>query len=789
MTIVYLTLAWIAGILLGQQLTSISLPFLWAITLGGLIGAFLLRRDAAPRLLLLCLALGSLGILRMAAVSAPAGPDNLIYYNGGGWQRVEGIISAAPDVRDGHVNLRVDVTQIHLPGGKHPVAGSALVQAPRYGDYNYGDRIVSGGELLTPPEFDTFSYRDYLARQGIYTLVPNATVTVLEHGQGNPFMAAVLAARDLAQTRIADALPEPQASLLIGMLVGVETGLSPEVREAFNATGSSHVIAISGFNMTLIAGLVAGSLGVLWPARRRLTVVLSAAIILIYTIFVGADPSVVRAAIMSILLISAPLFHRRTYVPASLAFTALAMSILNPFVLWDVGFQLSFAAVMGMALLVHPLENGFRRALTPLFATATVEKSLRLLSEVLIVTLAAQALTLPLIAHYFGRLSLTSFLVGFLILPVQTPLLLLGGSATLIAMLAPALAQPFYLASWLLLSWTIAVVREFATIPGGNLPVAVDKNILIVFYLGALAIMILQATRPGWHRELFTWLKGRRLILALAGAGAVTAAILWIGASAMPDGRLNVIFLDSGDSNAVLIRTPDGAHILIDGGEYPTRLLTALGDHLPFWNRTLDLLILTQPRNAQIAAIPAVLDRYTISQVLTNGQRSDTGVFTALQEDLTAHNIPVLAVYAGYHLDTSDGVRLEFLHPPSPPAEDSAPDDAGLVMRLRYGEASFLLTTDLSPAAEQTLVASGQNLHGTVLQIANHGSERVSGEAFLQAVRPQAAVVQVEPGNRQNRPAQAVLERLGAVPLYRTDQAGEVSISTDGRALYISTEH
>ncbi len=787
MTLIYLTLAWTAGIILGQYDNPIT-PVVWGtVALLAAVGAALIRKDRTQRRLLACLAVGILGLLRMNAASAPPGPDALRSTNGQGWRSFEGVIVAEPDVRDTHVNLRVAVEVTSRYEDTTAIQGTALVQAPRYGGYAYGDRIRFSGTPLTPPEFDDFSYRDYLARQGVFTLVPNAAVEILSGGHGSALMEAMLSLKRQAQTLIADSLPEPQASLLTGILLGVETGISPEVRDAFNATGASHVIAISGFNMTLIAGLLSRMLAIAWPRRRVLTVVIGSIAILVYTLFVGADPAVVRAAIMSILLIAAPLFRRRTYVPASLALAALVMSALDPFVLWDVGFQLSFAAVLGLALFTTPVEQAFRRALSRFFPTEKVEQLLRLLSEPLIVTLAAQITTLPLIVYYFQRLSLSSFAVNFLILPAQTPLLLLGGLATLVGLVVTPLAQPLYWGAWVFLSWTVEVVRLFARL-GGDYLAQVDGRLVLVFYLGILVGAIAQGTRPGWIRKIGPFLHGRRFGVVALGAGVIVAVMLGAAVMALPDGRLHVHFLDSGHSNAVLIETPDGAHILVDGGRYPTRLLTALGDHLPYWDREIELLILTQPKDAQIAAVPAMLARYTISQVLTNGQQADTENTLALQQALAERSIPVLPVVAGYTVETSEGVRLEVLHPQAPPEADSEPNDEGLVLRISYGDASFLLTPDLSEQAEAALLASGRWLHGTVLQIPAHGSNSVTGEAFLAAVGPQVAVVQVDPGNRYGHPAPEVVARLGNVPLYRTDEHGTVTFSTNGQTIEISTD-
>lgn len=767
MTLIYFTLAWVTGILFAAH--GLQLPF-WpgAALVGGSIGAaLLLRKHHTQRLLALCVALGLLGMLRMQAVAAPPPPDAVSHLNGSGWVQIEGIVSAEPDIRDTHTNLRVSATLFLERNSPRELTGLVLVQAPRIGEYAYGDRVLVSGLLLTPPEFDTFSYRDYLARQGIRSWMPNARVQVLEHGAGNPLIQSLLRVKQRAHQIIVSALPEPQASLLAGILLGLERGIAPEVRDAFNATGSSHVIAISGFNMTLIAGLVNRLLMLFWPRRRRMTTLLSLIAVGVYTVFVGADAAVLRAALMSGLLLCAPLLRRRVFLPASLAFAALAMSAHDPFVLWDIGFQLSFAAVLGLGLFVQPIESGIRAMLRRWLARDRVEFTLRLISEPIIVTTAAQITTLPLIMLYFGRVSLSAFIVNLLILPAQTPLLILGGAATLLGMVSPVIAQPLYWASWLFLSWTIAVVRFFAALPGSSVEIRLSSLPVILFFMALLMTTILNATQPGWLKQSMPVLRRRFLQMGITAAAGIAALVLLLGAAALPDGTLHVHFLAMGDANSVLIETPEGIQILIDGGEYPSRLLTALGDRMPFWDRHIELLILTQPRQAQMAALPAVLERYSVGQVLTNGVRTDHEVVSALYNHFDTAAIPVTSVYAGYRIETSDGVTLEALHPAPYPSPESHPDDSALILRLIYGETAFVLMPHISPEAEAALLAQTADLRSTVLQVPTNGDPDVTSSDLLAAVQPEYAVVQVAPGNYRGYPSEEVTSRLGNAPLFR----------------------
>ncbi len=239
-----------------------------------------------------------------------------------------------------------------------PINGSLLLDLPQPKLIYYGDRIIATGLLMTPGLSDHFSYADYLARSGIFSILSDASVQVQQRGSG--FFSALFSLKSQANAAINHALPDPDAGLLAGILLGNQRGLSPEVSAAFAQTGASHVIAISGFNMAVLAGIVIGALKRL-RLRPAYAAVIALGVIGLYTLFVGANPSVARAALMSGLLVVGEALRRRTYLPASLAFAALILSLLNPLVLWDVSFQLSFFATLGLALFAEPLSTALQR--------------------------------------------------------------------------------------------------------------------------------------------------------------------------------------------------------------------------------------------------------------------------------------------------------------------------------------------------------------------------------------------------------------------------------------------
>jgi competence protein ComEC len=214
------------------------------------------------------------------------------------WE-VTGLIDAPPDVRDTYINLRIQAESLNpyrTDAEPRAVTGLILARVDHGTEFRYGDRLTLRGYLETPPENEDFSYRDYLTRQGVYSLMRGYNATVLASGQGNPFFQTIFSLKTRAFEQVYRLWPDPEASLFAGILLGVETGIPATVQQAFKDTGTSHVIAISGFNITIIAGLFASFFGrFLGPRKGALAAVIG---ISIYTILVGADAAVLRAAIM-----------------------------------------------------------------------------------------------------------------------------------------------------------------------------------------------------------------------------------------------------------------------------------------------------------------------------------------------------------------------------------------------------------------------------------------------------------------------------------------------------------
>ncbi len=769
--LVIFTMAWAAGVWAAH---AILFPPVWLLL--ALPALAVLRvgwRDArAARRGMWALAGFALGAGRMFLAAPHIDAAHVAFYHGVGRVEVVGVVVAEPDVRPHVTNLRVRVEQVTFPGGATLLlGGQVLVKTSPYLAVGYGDRVRVVGALEIPPVFETFSYRDYLARQGIHVLVPRAEVTILASHQASPLLEALYRFKAHALHTLLTLLPEPQASLLAGILLGVESGIPTDLRDAFIATGTSHIIAISGFNMSLVAAAMIQLAQRLAKGRGELPLALGG--IWLYTLLVGASAAVVRAAVMATVALIARKAGRYVHGPTSLAAAVWVMLTLNPYTLWDAGFQLSVAATLGMLLYVEPLSRRVEGMVAYLLPPAWVPRAMAWLDEALVVTLAAQITTMGIIVGLFRRLSLISLLTNLLILPLQPFVMLLGGATLLAGWVSRPLGEVVGWGAWVFLTLTIEVVRWTATFPWAS--IALGRVTLMAvwgYYAGLAAI-------TGWlHRPP----AGRRLPALRPGwmvAGLVIGLLFPAYLYLLPDGRLHVYVLDVG-GEAVLIETPTGGHILVNGGPDGPRTLAYLGRQLPFWKRYLEGVVLTSPDEDRLAGLLAALERYDVGFVLEGNLRGSGASYArwqALVAALPAGRVGYLP--PGEGRDLGGGVTLQWLWPP--PAV-SGP----VVLRLNYGDVSFLLAGSATAKVEEQLVARyGEELRSTVLLFPRYGNPTAGKAAFVEAASPSIIVVAAREGKP---PDPRTLARVADKVVYRTDRHGTIEIVSDGHRVRVRAE-
>jgi competence protein ComEC len=842
-TLLYLTIAYLLGIALGRFLWAgygggCQFPgWLWWLPLGLLLLTPLLHRlpffqakattplrwperagFTPPRtgpspVLLIALALGLvMGVLRYAAqpLTPCLTPGDLAYYNlpadrafdrAAPTVTITGYVSSYPLVTDTRQRLQVVATTIDVDGVGQKVTGELRLNTGARERYVYGQPVRVQGRLVTPPEFTDFSYREYLARKGIHSLLYSPRLeTLAEPLAGSPLLRALYTFRARGERLLNRLLPKPYAALANGMLLGIEAGIPDELYEQFNLTGVSHTIVISGSNISILSAVLL-ALGQRLLGRRRAlwpTLVGIGA----YALLVGGDMAVLRAALMGGLFVTATAIGRRSTAIVSLAAACWAITLVNPLTLWDVGFQLSSAATAGLILFTPGITAWFDRWWGPnaqdgavLTVGRQVQGFLRsLVEDGLLVTIAANLTTLPLVIYYFDRLSLVSLLTNFAVAPVQPYIMLWGSLGVVIGVLG--LTWPAWLlllAPWLSLVWTVAVVQWTAALPGASVETTnYDWPGLLLTYL-ALAVGYWRSALNAGLQHGMSWLHRtvlpRLLSWSAAGLLAVSALVLWAALLTQPDGRLHVHFLDISQGDGILIQTPSGRQVLIDGGATPQRLFSELGAVLPFWDRSLDLLLMTHPDLDHIGGQTFVPERFTVTTALATAIGADHPDAAQWRQQMAANGIPIQLQAQGGWLDLGDGVALWMLWPTADGYQgENADNENSLVTKLVYGDFTLLLTGDAGIPAETAMLKAGEPVGATVLKVGHHGSKGSSTAAFVNAVNPQIAIIQVGAENDYGHPHQEILERLADRLILRNDQQGRIHLATDGQRLWLASE-
>ena len=795
MLLVYLAVAWLAGMVLAKE-AGPPWQVLPALGLVSVLGLVLGRRDARVRVGAACLLSLTLGAGRLLVELPRFDETSLATYNDVGRVAVVGVVVQDPDERDTYTNLRLQAEHLTLPDGSGlAVEGLALVRADRYPRRQYGDRVRVEGLLETPPVLDDFSYRDYLARQGVHSLLRRAEVTLLEQNQGSPVRRLLLGFKRYARETISETLPEPQAALLTGILLGVDTGIPRDLMDEFTDTGTTHIIVISGFNLTIVASLFSSVARRL--VGRRQSFFIAAAGVAIYTALVGASAAVVRAAVMAFLVLWARYLGRLSSAPVSLGAAAILMTAWNPLWLWDVGLQLSFAATLGLLLYAEPIERRFAEAASRLLSPVWVRRVLGVIGEGLLAAMAATLTITPLILYYFGRLSLVSLASNAVVLPAQPYVMVWGGLATVAGMVVRPLGRVIGWVAWVFLTYTIEAVRLMARVPHASVPAGVSGWLVILYYatLGCLTWWFAQTGER--RRELRSTLSSRAWVKALIGAGAVLLVLAIAWWRTLPDGRLHVTLLDVGEGDAIFIETPSGRQMLVDGGPSESVLLDELGRQMPFWDRTLDLVVLTHPDLDHITGLLAVLERYEVGSIVFREMDEASAEYVRWLDLVEAEGAAVHSGEAGLGLQLDEDVAVVVIHPGVELVSGGATpsNNASVVTRLTFGSVAVLLAGDIEARVEGALVAGGAELGSTVLKVAHHGSCTSTTEEFLDAVEPDLALISVGE-NDFGHPCEGVLERLREwaerrgrdLPVYRTDEHGTVEVITDGAQVWLRTE-
>jgi competence protein ComEC len=537
-------------------------------------------------------------------------PRDLGWYNGQETVTLRAIASQPVENHDKSTLLSVSAVEISTDGLTFvPVDGEAVILLPAGRSYAYGNRLEITGHLQTPPERADFSYKQYLENRGVFSYLSYPQIKVIGRNFGNPLFAVIYTIRDRIATACTQTVPQPEAAFLSGILVGRDEEISDALKQSFQNTGTSHLVAISGFNITILSGLILAMTNRL--LSRGWSVVVAIILLCAYAFMAGASPSVVRAAIMGVLAMLGRSIGRTRTAVNSLGLAAAGMVLINPLILQDIGFQLSVAATAGILVIGAPLNDRFVEKMTG--AEKPSESNLLWcnIGDYIIITLAAQAATLPLLLYHFHQYPLIGLLVNPLVLPVQPAAMVMGGLAALAGVVFLPVGKILGMIAWIPLAFTTRVVELFSVFHTTGL-ISLRVEIWQAAVLG-FALLLAVVFQNLLLKQISKW------VFEVMVIGLTVLLVFMINALYLyPDGRLHIQVFRQGKDLSTFIQTPGGQHLLVTNRPGDKDLFAFVDRRLPFLDKHLDALILPNPTASSSIGLADTIAHFKPEWLLVN---------------------------------------------------------------------------------------------------------------------------------------------------------------------------
>lgn len=641
-----------------------------------------------------------------------------------GYVRVSGVVESKADAVHRTITLH-----------PHGCRTRIRVYLPKHAMPQLGDAVTVNGE----------GANDFLFAR-----------TVIPQFASSP-SSRLLQYRGSVQARIRAVFPH-QYPLAEALLVAQREAIAPEVKAAFAASGLTHLLAISGSHVALVAAMMMSLLAFL-RASRRINIGGSLAGATLYVLFLGAPFAALRSIVQMAMLALSRARQRPAHPLGLIASAAIVITAIDPAAPLDAGFQLSFAGIVGIIMWRRPLIELMPRV---------VPAALR---DAIATTLSASIITTPIAAYHFGVVSVIALIANIAVAPVIAVAVPAAVVVLLLSLISMSLARTLAPGAELALGYLQQIAERCAAVPYGHFAITPFATFAATL-TAALAFYLMR----GSYRST---VHGRVAIAATASLAVIVAIAPSASLATSP---LEIHMIDVGQGDALAIRSPRGRWVLVDAGPASPRMDAGQRNVVPFLlrhnARRVEAIVLTHPHLDHYGGVRAVLGAIDVGVIIDPTMPTGSSEFAQLLTTAERRHTPWLQARVHRKLQM-DGMSIEFLAPDSIDAVGAdAANDYSATFRLTYGRFSALFMGDTSCRGEEILLRDFKALDADLIKVGHHGSGTSSCERFLQAVRPQLALISVGRKNRYHHPHPAALARLKAIGarIFRSDEAGSVSL-------------
>ncbi len=642
----------------------------------------------------------------------------------------------------------------------------------------YGDLIEFEGNYIIPSEtrnYKGFNYREYLKTKKIYGTIKCNESNVIKHNNINFILIQSNNIRKYIINKANQILEEKNSKLLIGILIGERNGISEEIIESFKISNLSHMLSVSGAHTAYII------LGLTYMLDRskfsKKWQYISIILVLILFMFItNFSISVIRACIMSILVIGANLVYRKPDIATSISLSLLIILLINPFSINEVGMQLSYLGTIGIII----FNKNVRRFLQK---TGISNK----IVEILSVTISAQIMIMPIMALKFNTISLTFFISNLLASPLLGMAMILGFATILIALIFMPIARVLAIFLNINMELLIYVSNITSKIPLSSILIKTPNLITIIFiYLIILisnyiySIYLPKNNLKRYQKKilkLITVKNIKRLLIIILCIIICFNFINTIIEYSVKE--LKIYFIDVGQGDSTLIITEENKRILIDGGEGNTDVL--LQYLLDRKIKTIDYILISHFDSDHCNGLVEILNKLNVKNIIISKQSYLSNEYINIANIINKKRINVIQVKRGDIIQIDKNTKMNIFNPDKE-LEYNDLNNNSIVAKLTYNNFGILFTGDIEKSEDDILNEIKKDIiKSDIIKISHHGSKTSSSEEFLEAVKPKIALIGVGENNKFGHPNKQVLEKLKNIrcKIYRTDLNGEIKIKVN----------